>query len=495
MSQPPPPPPPAPPSAPGSASASASPPPGSAPALAQLRRAPRQKVFAGVCGGLGKYCDIDPVIFRIVIGVLTVTGGIGLIFYGFAWLLIPLEGEEENEARRLLSGRVDGASLIAVLLALIGCGLFLSMLGNEETLSFAGLLSIAVVGAAVWSQRRRGAPADGAPLDPASAHTVSEAPPETMAPPTPGMHSWWRDPIVKDGRTGPGGWTPGGWSPSGWGYSGWGHSGAGHGGSGHGGSTQSAWGPGGWGPAGTDYLWGPDSPGVTVQAQPWGWHPGAASAADRSRPRGPRGIAGLVFLLAVLATGLGTALSWESHPLGTSMEIGLAAGLVVLGLGLVVSSLLGRTGFGTILLAVITAGLLAGASVVPKDITTQWREPRWTASSAAAVQPHYQLGSGLGTLDLSGLKVPKGTTVSTSARVAAGQLKVLVPKGVTVRVKATAAFGAIRFPGDAKEGVEIANGLSRQQTITPETDAARAGTLDLTLEVGFGQVEVDRAAS
>ncbi|MER7857332.1 hypothetical protein ABTZ98_33065, partial [Streptomyces bacillaris] len=31
-------------------------------------------------------------------------GGIGLIFYGFAWLLLPLEGEEENEARRLLSG-------------------------------------------------------------------------------------------------------------------------------------------------------------------------------------------------------------------------------------------------------------------------------------------------------------------------------------------------------------------------------------------------------
>lgn len=51
--------------------------------------------------GLGRYCNVDPVIFRIVLGVLSVTGGLGLIFYGFAWLLIPLEGEEENEARRL----------------------------------------------------------------------------------------------------------------------------------------------------------------------------------------------------------------------------------------------------------------------------------------------------------------------------------------------------------------------------------------------------------
>ncbi|MYW29431.1 PspC domain-containing protein, partial [Streptomyces sp. SID2119] len=130
----------------------------------QLRRSPRQKVVAGVCGGLGRYCDVDPVIFRIVLGVLSATGGIGLIFYGFAWLLLPLEGEEENEARRLLSGRVDGASLVALLLALIGCGLFLSMLGNRGMLAFAALLTVAVVGCSVWTQSRR----TSAPEDPAA---------------------------------------------------------------------------------------------------------------------------------------------------------------------------------------------------------------------------------------------------------------------------------------------------------------------------------------
>ncbi|PWS39883.1 hypothetical protein DKT74_35990, partial [Streptomyces sp. ZEA17I] len=137
----------------------------------QLRRSPRQKTVAGVCGGLGRYCDVDPVIFRIVLGVLAATGGIGLIFYGFAWLLLPLEGEEENEARRLLSGRVDGASLVALLLALIGCGLFLSMLGNRGMLAFAALLSVAVVGCSVWTQSRRNA---APPEDPA-------APPGTPA--------------------------------------------------------------------------------------------------------------------------------------------------------------------------------------------------------------------------------------------------------------------------------------------------------------------------
>ncbi|MDV9201641.1 PspC domain-containing protein, partial [Streptomyces sp. Wh19] len=164
---------------PQDASPGVAPPPEPAPLL---RRSPQHKVVAGVCGGLGRYCDVDPVIFRIVLGVLSVTGGIGLIFYGFAWLLVPVDGEEENEARRLLSGRVEGASLIAVLLALIGCGLFLSMLGNGGTLAFSAMLSLAVVGFAVWTQHRRtAAPED--PLHPATAQAVADAPPEVKAPP------------------------------------------------------------------------------------------------------------------------------------------------------------------------------------------------------------------------------------------------------------------------------------------------------------------------
>ncbi|HET6860127.1 MAG TPA: PspC domain-containing protein, partial [Streptomyces sp.] len=165
----------------------------------QLRRSKRQKVLGGVCGGLGRHFDLDPVIFRIVLGVLTVTGGIGLIFYGFAWLVVPMDDEEENEARRLLTGRVDGTTLVAVLCALIGCGLFLSMLNNGTVLGFAVLLSLALAGATYWSQRRRLADPQSGPLDPVAAQAVAVAPPETKAPPVQGAPSWWRDPIVKDG--------------------------------------------------------------------------------------------------------------------------------------------------------------------------------------------------------------------------------------------------------------------------------------------------------
>ncbi|WP_392672141.1 PspC domain-containing protein [Streptomyces sp. LN785] len=417
----------------------------------QLHRSPRQKMVAGVCGGLGRYCDVDPVIFRIVLGVLSVTGGVGLIFYGFAWLLLPLEGEEENEARRLLSGRVEGASLIAVLLALIGCGLFLSMLGNGGTLAFSAMLTLAVIGFSVWTQHRRAAAPED-PLRPAAAQAVADAPPEVKAPPSPGSPSWWRDPIIKDGTSGP---------------------------------------------VGAGYLWGRAGAAAGgATARPRGAADAPYRAPGRVRAnRGPRSIGGLVLLCALAAGGLGTGLSWETHPFGTSLQFGLAAALAVFGAGMVVSSFLGRTGFGTVLLSMITAVLLAGATALPKDISTRWVREEWRPVAAAGVRPGYELDSGVGTLDLTGLPVPKGDTVRTGVRVGAGRVAVVVPPAVTVRVRAEAGIGAIRLPGDPPDDVDVGPSRNAHRTIAPPAGVTPAGTVELDLEVGIGQVEVIRAAS
>ncbi|MFD5985709.1 PspC domain-containing protein [Streptomyces cyaneofuscatus] len=429
----------------------------------QLRRSPRQKVVAGVCGGLGRYCDVDPVIFRIVLGVLSATGGIGLIFYGFAWLLLPLEGEEENEARRLLSGRVDGASLVALLLALIGCGLFLSMLGNRGMLAFAALLTVAVVGCSVWTQSRRtSAPEDpaappGTPAAPAHPHTggLGTPPPEVKAPPTPGGPSWWRDPIVKDGTTG----------PVGSGYL--------------------------WGPSDTD----PDAAAETVRAgRPSADAPFRPPAPAPAAP-GPRPIGGLVFLAALVAGGLGTGVSWDQQPLGTALQIGLVAALAVFGLGLLVSSALGRTGFGTVLLAMVTAVLLAGATMLPKEISTDWARQEWRPAEVAAVQQGYELGSGDARLDLSGVVVPPGESVRTRLEVGAGRAAVVVPEGVTVKVRAEAGLGEIRLEEGQRVQVRINSDQTSERTLPPPKGSKPAGTIELEVEVGVGQVEVSRAAS
>ncbi|MCT4355723.1 PspC domain-containing protein [Streptomyces sp. Je 1-79] len=439
------------------------PPPAEAPSVSPLRRSRQHRVVAGVCGGLGRHFDLDPVIFRIAIGVLSVTGGIGLIFYGFAWLLVPLAGEEENEGRRLLSGRVEGAALAAVLMALVGCGVFLSMLRNGGTLAFAMMLSIAVCGAAVWSQRRMQAAAGDAEsrMDAATAAAVAEAPPEAKAPPLVEFPSWWKDPIVKDGSTGK---------------------------------------------VAVGYLWGPHGAGpdgrmpngeIPVPGSQWGTgEPAAGRRPEASAvQRGPRSIGGLVFLLALLAGGLGTGLSWETHPLGTSLQIGLVAALAVFGLGLVVAGFLGRTGFGTIFLTVVTAGLLAVAAALPKEISTEWVRTTWRPASVAAVEPRYELGTGVGTLDLSRLAVPAGTTVGTEAEVGAGKLEVIVPKNVTVKLRAQVGLGDLQLPQQRPEDIDIAPDRDESRTLPPAAGTTPGGTVDLSLEVGLGQVEVTRADS
>ncbi|MCP9957668.1 MULTISPECIES: PspC domain-containing protein [Streptomyces] len=429
-----------------------------APPRPPLRRTPRQKAVAGVCGGLGRYFDLDPVVFRVVTGVLAAAGGTGLIFYGLAWLCVTADGEDENEARRLLTGRVEGASLIAVLTAMVGCGLFLSMVGgNGGTIGFALLLVCAVGGAAVWSRRRRLA---GGGESAAAPHPAGpDAPPETKAPPLMVAPSWWRDPIVKDGSTGP--------VPVG-------------------------------------YLWGPaDGPHAGLREDPhraWGALPDAPRRAVAA-PREPRSVGGLVLLLAAAAGYAGTAATWDG-PLGVSLQFGLGAALAVFASGLIISSFLGRTGFGTLLMTVVTALLLAGASAVPPQIGTAWTRAQWAPASLADLRPRYTLGTGVGALDLSALEVPRGRTVEVAAEAGAGRLAVTVPAGVTVRVRARAGVGEIRLPGPAADrpaqppgGPGVAADRDVTRTVPPPPGVAPGGTLELDLRIAVGRVEVARAAS
>ncbi|MFE6784311.1 PspC domain-containing protein [Streptomyces sp. NPDC057680] len=436
------------------------PPPAEAVSARPLRRSRGGKVVGGVCGGLGRYFDLDPVIFRVVVGVLAVPGGLGLIFYGFAWLLVPVEGEDENEGRRLLTGRVSGGTLAAVLMALVGCGVFLSMLHSGSMLGSALLVAFALSSAAVWSRHRQAGAveAEGRADAATASRPVAEAPPETKAPPLAEFPSWWRDPIVKDGSTGK---------------------------------------------VAVGYLWGPqgivDQDGLVDGEVP---KPGArwkaGSAPGRPKPsirRSPFSIGGLVYLLAMVAAVIGTSLTWESEPLGTSLQTGLVAALAVFGLGLVVSSFLGRTGFGTVFLTVVTAGLLSLTTAVPGQITTEWIRETWKPASVAAVQPRYELGTGVGTLDLSALAVPAGTTVSSSIEVGAGQLRVIVPKNAVVKLHAQVGLGDLRLPGEPADDIDVAPDRDVTRTLAPPAGTAPAGTLDLSLKVSIGQVEVTRAAS
>jgi len=66
----------------------------------QLRLSARERVIGGVCGGLGEYFELDPVLFRAVFLVLAVIGGLGILLYGALWLLIPGPGAAAAPAGR-----------------------------------------------------------------------------------------------------------------------------------------------------------------------------------------------------------------------------------------------------------------------------------------------------------------------------------------------------------------------------------------------------------
>ena len=57
----------------------------------RLYRSRTDKKIAGICGGMGKYFGIDPVIFRIIWLLLLLGMGAGLVVYLILWIAIPME--------------------------------------------------------------------------------------------------------------------------------------------------------------------------------------------------------------------------------------------------------------------------------------------------------------------------------------------------------------------------------------------------------------------
>ena len=57
----------------------------------RLYRSKTNKVFAGICGGLGDYMDVDPVMLRLIWTLIVIFTGIfpGVIAYFIAIFIVP----------------------------------------------------------------------------------------------------------------------------------------------------------------------------------------------------------------------------------------------------------------------------------------------------------------------------------------------------------------------------------------------------------------------
>lgn len=58
--------------------------------MKELKRSCKFRIFTGVCGGIGQYFNIDPVIIRLLAIILVfVTKGLFVIFYIAASIIMP----------------------------------------------------------------------------------------------------------------------------------------------------------------------------------------------------------------------------------------------------------------------------------------------------------------------------------------------------------------------------------------------------------------------
>jgi len=55
----------------------------------RLYRSRKNRLLAGVCGGLGSYFSIDPIIFRIIFIITSLGMGSGIFIYIILWIVIP----------------------------------------------------------------------------------------------------------------------------------------------------------------------------------------------------------------------------------------------------------------------------------------------------------------------------------------------------------------------------------------------------------------------
>jgi len=126
------------------------------PVVKRLERSRSDKMLAGVSGGLGKYFDIAPAVFRLGFVVLTLLGGAGILVYLAAVIVLPKEGDDSSLAEDILMKRREHpARLIA--LGLIAVAI-LSLLARADTWPSAGAAWFLVIVAGLvllWTSRRR----------------------------------------------------------------------------------------------------------------------------------------------------------------------------------------------------------------------------------------------------------------------------------------------------------------------------------------------------
>jgi phage shock protein PspC (stress-responsive transcriptional regulator) len=435
------------------------------PPLSDLRRSRSDRKLAGVSGGLGHWAGVDPLVFRILFVVLTVFGGSGLLLYALGWLLVPEDGEAESEGQRLFNGRstTSWKGLLAlVVVILLGIAATATLIGSGPGIGGIGVLAVIGVVAVFLLRngpgpRNVGAPAGTAP-DAGPVHGPVPPPAEPGAfGQTPGTA--YSAPVTPAASTeAPPAYAAAPPAPQTATFSA---------------PPQTAPYPPPAGPSGPTYpVYGPPQPPA---------------------PPKERSILGRVTLsVALIVVGVMVGVNT-----GTSDDIParviFASALLVVGLGLLVGSFIGRAR-GLVVWGVLLT-MLAGAAAVVGDTSLRGGvgDRTWRPATVADLRPTYRLGIGEAELDLSRLDVTSAAGVEhVKVREGIGDLTVIVPEGVVVRVDADVNAGEIRLPDEFEpvDGTDL-----HENVVLPAGSSAGSAQLVIDADLGLGSLEVRYASA
>jgi phage shock protein PspC (stress-responsive transcriptional regulator) len=415
-------------------------------------RSSSERWFAGVSTGVARWLGVDPLVVRAGFILLSIFFGVGVGLYLVLWLLLPDDRGRLAVERALRDG--DGGSIVLLVLTVM------SVLGGAPWWGgdFHALRLVGfglLVAGAWWFLTRTDTGRD-----------LMETKP-------------WRGGARSTGNAaanaGAAQFAPGSVAP---------------------GSPVLA------APAGTPWNPATAAPGVTpVAAGEW---PAAHEPRERVRSIGFAG--GMLALGVALVAGvtlhqIAVVASWP----GSALAVGIAAGVGVLGLVIVVAGLLGRRPGALSFVTVV--GMLAALAVTsaPAGLTRPFEvgDARHVVTTLADDRD-FQLGLGDMVVDLTSVEAASTATSPdvVTATVGVGQLDITVPKGVSVAVHTHAGMGEITAPSTSVSGTtpQESGGsrmhrggtdVSASLTFGPATAAPQ---IVVEARVGLGQINV-RSAS
>jgi phage shock protein PspC (stress-responsive transcriptional regulator) len=436
------------------------------------------RYLAGVCAALGRATNTDPVLWRVLLAVLTCFGGIGVLIYLVFWMITPEEGDTASPVEALVGrGRSNTSPVLVVLLGILAA-VFLSFAVSRPMhvvlLAAAVLLAVALI-----LNRRPGpvppsgvAPPPGASPEPApAAPAPGPQPAATPYPATPFATTPYPTPAPfpapapypsvppqpAAAAAAPAGGTAT-WAPPA--------------------ASGTTWPAGEPGPGGYRPPFAPHGPFATAPPPP----PPPLLAA---RPRSALGpmvfFAGLMLLGAVGAIDLTGAVNVP--PAGY-----VAAALATVGAGLVIGAWVGRAR------PLIALGLVLGLALPVLGAFDSWdrrhtvgADVTWQPATLAELRDEYALSFGEGTLDLRDLDFT-GREETVEVRVVAGEIRVLLPPEVDVAAEVSVNAGDATVLGVNRGGVSTATDV----VTDAGSDGPGGGILNLDVHVNFGNLVVTR---